>query len=178
MHPPGHAAYNIRTHFSAVFIFGLLFVVLQGLVRMNADQLFYDMVSAEEISTEDIRVATAPSPALIRVTGAMDAGAYLDTGLGIGTLAEQVGLPEHQLRKLINPEMGFRNFTAFVNSYRLADAKRRLAADAHSTPILTIAMELGYGSIPSFNRAFKADTGMTPSQWRESHIMDGRKTPL
>jgi AraC-like DNA-binding protein len=33
-------------------------------------------------------------------------------------------------------------------------------------PILTIAFDLGYGSVATFNRAFKAKMGKTPKEYR------------
>jgi AraC-like DNA-binding protein len=87
--------------------------------------------------------------------------------LTIGGLAEQVKVPEHRLRRLINQELNFRNFNDFLNQYRIAEAKERLRdPDLARLPILTIAMDLGYGSIGPFNRAFKEREGMTPSAYR------------
>ena len=85
-------------------------------------------------------------------------------------LAERLDYPEHQLRRLINGHMGYRNFSAFLNSYRIEDAKRQLADPGFArTPVLTIALDLGYGSLGPFNRAFKAQTGMTPTEYRRRH---------
>jgi len=36
--------------------------------------------------------------------------------------------------------------------------------------VLTIALDLGYGSLGPFNRAFKEMTGMTPTAYREKTI--------
>ena len=36
--------------------------------------------------------------------------------------------------------------------------------------MLTIALDLGYGSLGPFNRAFKEISGMTPTAWREAKI--------
>jgi hypothetical protein len=44
--------------------------------------------------------------------------AYRQTGLSIGSLASQLRLPEHRVRALINHNLGFRNFNAFLNHYR------------------------------------------------------------
>ena len=33
-------------------------------------------------------------------------------------------------------------------------------------PILTIALDFGFQSLGPFNRAFKADTGLTPTEFR------------
>jgi len=35
---------------------------------------------------------------------------------------------------------------------------------------LTIAMDLGYGSLGPFNRAFKTITGLTPSEFRRNSV--------
>ena len=86
-------------------------------------------------------------------------------------LADELGYPEHQLRRLINRHLGFRNFSFFLNSLRIEEATSRLAdPDQARVPILTIALELGYGSLGPFNRAFKAFTGTTPSAYREQAI--------
>ncbi len=92
---------------------------------------------------------------------------YREPSLSIGALAERMDLPEHKLRRLINRGLGHRNFSAFLNTYRLADTRRWLTDPAQrDTPILTIAMDAGFRSIGPFNRAFKAATGITPSEFR------------
>jgi AraC-like DNA-binding protein len=98
---------------------------------------------------------------------------YREPGLGIGMLASKLNVPEHQLRALINKGLGYRNFAAFLNQYRLADAKDALAApDQARTPILTIAMDVGYASLATFNRAFKTEIGLTPSAFRAAALSD------
>ncbi len=93
--------------------------------------------------------------------------AYRQEGLSIGQFALRLGLPEYRLRQLINQRLGYRNFASFLNFYRIADAKTALADPAQTeVPILTIALDAGFNSLGPFNRAFKAETGMTPSEFR------------
>ena len=93
--------------------------------------------------------------------------AYRTDALTVSMLAERLGVPEYRLRRHINQQLGFRNFNAYVNSFRLADARRWLSDPLQGqAPILTIALDAGFGSIGPFNRAFKADTGLTPSEFR------------
>jgi AraC-like DNA-binding protein len=100
--------------------------------------------------------------------------AWKREGLTIGTLADEVGVPEHRLRPLINDRLGHRNFVAFVNAYRIGAAKERLADPATArTPISAIAFELGFASLGPFNRAFKEATGQTPSEWRKAKLGQG-----
>lgn len=92
---------------------------------------------------------------------------YRREGLTIGDLAAKLGLPEHRLRRTINRGLGFRNFSEYLNRHRLADAKQALADPAQrDVPILTIALDAGFQSLSPFNRAFKADTGVTPTEFR------------
>ncbi len=93
---------------------------------------------------------------------------YLRPGLTIAALADHVGITEHRARALINGRLGFRNFSTFVNRYRLQEASSRLRdpAQAH-LPILTVALEAGFASLGPFNRAFREAYGVTPSAYRQ-----------
>lgn len=126
-----------------------------------------DQPSAEEIANDD--ADDAAGNVLRRLAVLMkDKEVWRETGQTIGGLAAQVGVPEYRLRRLINQQLGFRNFTAFLNEHRLAAAAERLADPGQArTPILTIALELGWGSIGPFNRAFRTRYGMTPSDYRQ-----------
>lgn len=103
-----------------------------------------------------------------RLIAAMDEGAYTEPGLSITALADQLDTPEHRLRALINQRLGHRNFSAFLNRYRVAEAQRMLSSHDHvDLPILTIAMDLGYNSLAPFNRAFRKLTHSSPSEFRK-----------
>ncbi len=96
---------------------------------------------------------------------------YLEAGLTIGALAGKVGVPEHQLRALINGALGHRNFSSFLNGYRLAHAKADLSdPEKARIPILTIALDSGFSSLAPFNRAFRAAEGVTPSEFRAARL--------
>jgi AraC-like DNA-binding protein len=123
--------------------------------------------------TEDSKKTLAAADRVLhdKLIVAMEGGAYRQTSLTISALAGDLKYPEHQLRKLINQHLRFRNFSAFLNSYRIDEAMTRLGDPENArTPVLTIALNLGYGSLGPFNRAFKAMTGMTPTEYREQAI--------
>ena len=104
----------------------------------------------------------------------MGEGGYRQEQLTIGALARELNLPEHKLRRLINGALGYRNFTAFLNEYRLAEARIVLSDPQQARKQITeIALDLGYGSVGPFNRAFKAATGTTPSEFRKSARSSG-----
>jgi AraC-like DNA-binding protein len=96
---------------------------------------------------------------------------YRQEGLTIAALAARLDLPEHRLRQAINEGLGHRNFNAFLNRYRIDEAKAALSdASQRDVPVLTIAMDAGFQSIGPFNRAFKADTGLTPTEFRRDAL--------
>jgi AraC-like DNA-binding protein len=96
---------------------------------------------------------------------------FREPELSIASLSQKLDIPEHRLRRLINGQLGYRNFSAFVNGYRLAEAEAALSDLAQAkVPILTIALDAGFGSIGPFNRAFKAHTGLTPSEYRRARL--------
>src|SRR5262249_45229366 len=81
---------------------------------------------------------------------------YRQDGLSIAVLAARLGIPEYRLRRLINRRLGHRNFSSFINGYRLAEARAALADPLQAdVPILTIALDTGFQSLAPFNRAFK-----------------------
>lgn len=90
--------------------------------------------------------------------------AYRREGLSLADLAQATRMPEAALRALINQRLGFRNFNDFLHHHRLREATERLAHE--DLPILSIALECGYGSIGPFNRAFKQRMGVTPTEFR------------
>ena len=93
---------------------------------------------------------------------------YRHDNISIGTLATKLKIPEYRLRRLINQRLGYRNFNAFLNAHRIAEAKAALADPSQAeVPVITIAMDAGFQSLGPFNRAFKATTGVTPSEYRK-----------
>jgi AraC-like DNA-binding protein len=110
-------------------------------------------------------------PELTRIVEAMERDhAYRDMDLTIRRLGERLSIPEHRLRQHINQQLNYRNFNDFLNYFRLGEVRRRLADPAdRQIPILTIAMDAGYRSLTTFNRAFKSNFGVTPRDFRESN---------
>jgi AraC-like DNA-binding protein len=96
---------------------------------------------------------------------------YKKEGLTIGQLAELMNEQEYRLRRLINGQLGFRNFNDFLNQYRVNEACETLSDPAlGKKTILEIAYDLGYQSIGPFNKAFKDLKGTTPTAYRKSQV--------
>jgi AraC-like DNA-binding protein len=94
---------------------------------------------------------------------------YRKEGLSIGELAEMLNEQEYKVRRLINGELGFRNFNDFLNKYRVHEACEILSDPTQNRKtILEIAYSLGYQSIGPFNKAFKELKETTPTAYRKA----------
>ncbi|HSV51264.1 MAG TPA: helix-turn-helix transcriptional regulator [Burkholderiaceae bacterium] len=92
---------------------------------------------------------------------------YREPDLSVDSLAKRVAVPEYVLRRLIHERLGYRNFAAYVNEFRLQEVAGRLSDPKLARrPILTLALEAGFGSIGPFNRAFRDRYGVTPTAFR------------
>ena len=106
-----------------------------------------------------------------RLQAALTDQIYLDPELNLPKLANRLRAPEHRVRKLINQDLGYRNFRTFINEHRVAATKAALADPARADESITaLALSAGFASLPSFNRVFKDMTGDTPSAWRQKNI--------
>ncbi|WP_109299680.1 helix-turn-helix domain-containing protein [Aquimarina sp. AU474] len=94
---------------------------------------------------------------------------YLDPDLNRNTLASQIGISSNHLSQIINQKTNH-NFYAFVNEFRIKEAKKILQDHASNQyTILAIANDSGFKSKSVFNELFKKQYGMTPSQFRKSN---------
>jgi AraC-like DNA-binding protein len=98
---------------------------------------------------------------------------YRQDGLTITTVAARLGVPEYRLRRAINQGLGARNFNAYLNGFRLCEARDALAdPEQREVPILTIALDAGFGSLAPFNRAFRDSEGCTPTEYRARALVE------
>lgn len=138
------------------------------------DDIFALPEAATPIGDAEQRIdAIAPEdrPIIARLKDEMARGRYREPGLTVGSLAAIVGTTEHRLRRLINQGLGYRNFSCFLNEARINDAKGILSdPDESRRQIVQVAFDLGYGSIASFNRAFRDATGMSPTVFRRREL--------
>jgi AraC-like DNA-binding protein len=165
---------------NAVLILAVTLVAGKALLRTEPELLVRSNLPAPADAGAEGGATAAPSPLSpsevvlkANLEAAMEAGVYRTPGLTIAGLADRLGVPEHRLRALINQRLGHRNFSAFLNRYRIAEAKALLAdREKVDLPVLTIAMDLGYNSLPPFNRAFRIETGTSPSEYRRQCFGD------
>jgi len=92
---------------------------------------------------------------------------YHEPTYGRSNLAQELGHPETLVSRVINIHFG-KSFPQLLNENRINDAKRLLLETDASIKI--VAQEVGFNSLPSFNRVFKEQTGRSPSEYRKNMI--------
>jgi AraC-like DNA-binding protein len=95
---------------------------------------------------------------------------FKDPSYTLPKAAKLLNVSTHVLSAAINKK-SCQNFPEFVNNYRIKEAQLLLIRQDHShQKIATIAFEVGFNSLSSFNAAFRKVTSMTPSEFRkQSH---------
>ena len=93
---------------------------------------------------------------------------YLNPSLNIDELASRLSIPSHHISQILNRRLN-QNFYHFVNKYRIEESKRIFMDKANHMNVLEVLYETGFNSKSTFNRIFKKHTGMTPTQYINSH---------
>lgn len=89
---------------------------------------------------------------------------YLDSDLKLADLATRLHTNRNAVSACINSQRGY-SFSQFISNYRVEHAKQLLRQ--HPDMKMTeVWMQSGFTTESSFFRAFKAATGLTPTEWK------------
>ena len=92
---------------------------------------------------------------------------YFEMELTLPMLSNMLNVSPNHLSQVINGKLN-KSFFDFVNAYRVEETKKSLISpESDRFSILGIAMDAGFNSKSAFYSAFKKQTGMTPSQFKQ-----------
>ena len=148
---------------TAIFIATLM--INLAFLRLNPSFVLRDSKARAPVLPEDASLVDALNRLMSEEL------AYTNHDLRIADLAASLRVPEYQLRRTINSSLGYQNFNQFINQYRVEEAARRLVNEPR-VPVLTIALDVGFRSISSFNTAFRTHYRKTPTDYRKSRLAD------
>lgn len=142
-------------------------------VSISPSAVIKVQASSALLSDRDDDSDQVPEEIVQQLTALMESECvYREMGLTIGQLALRLELPEYRLRRMINAGLGYRNFNDFLNTYRIREASQRLIDPSDGDEaVLNIALDAGFRSLSSFNKAFKQSLGRTPTEYRAEHKM-------
>jgi AraC-like DNA-binding protein len=90
---------------------------------------------------------------------------HRDPDLNLKQLSERLNESSHHISQVLNQELGS-SFYTWLNTQRVQDAQIRLQQEPQSR-VLDIAELVGFNAKSTFNTAFRQQTGLTPSQYRD-----------
>ena len=92
---------------------------------------------------------------------------HRDAELSLQFLAEKLAVSPHLLSQILNEKLN-RNFSDFINFYRIEEAKEILCSpQGTEQKIIAVAFDVGFNTKVAFYNAFKKYTGMTPAEYRK-----------
>lgn len=90
---------------------------------------------------------------------------FKDNHINLDKLSEKLNTTRHNASQIINEHFNV-NFFEFTNKFRIDEAKEILKTDPNKNlNIIDIAYEVGFNNKVTFNKAFKKETGLTPTQY-------------
>ncbi len=91
---------------------------------------------------------------------------YKENDINLEILANRLNTTRHNASQVINEHFDL-NFHEFINKYRINEAKNIFNLDYQKNlNIIDVAYEVGFNNKVTFNKAFKKDTNLTPSEYQ------------
>lgn len=145
-------------------------LVLQNLNFVTAEEELLEL-KQERMLMEDRSFRNTPENSLL-IDQILDLvqnkKIYLEPDLTIFKFADEINTNKTYVSTEINNKFKM-NFNNFINKYRVSEARRLMSMPENSNYTLAaLAIKSGFNSISVFNRAFKKETGVTPSFYLKS----------
>lgn len=143
----GPIIYSLAIYFLSFKAFQLKATDLDGAIfKVNDNSILFDEINVLVVDNE----------------------MYLEPDVSLSKLSKNLGKSTQLISSVIN-EHARHNFNDFINYYRIQNAKKILAnQQSDKFTISSVAFDMGFGSLSSFNSAFKKFEGTTPSAYRKS----------
>jgi AraC-like DNA-binding protein len=95
---------------------------------------------------------------------------YRESDISLDMLAVRMNTTRHNTSQVINEHFNL-SFHELINKYRIREARFILDTDTRKNlNIIDIAYEVGYNNKVTFNKAFKKDTRLTPSEYQKAYV--------
>lgn len=93
---------------------------------------------------------------------------FKQNNLNLEELSQKLNTTRHNTSQIINEHFKM-NFFELINKFRVNEAIKILEGDVYgSLNIIDIAYDVGYNNKVTFNKAFKKETKLTPSEYIQS----------
>jgi AraC-like DNA-binding protein len=155
--------YNAHYYPIEIFlVFAIYWIAIRG---YHKTQVIYRKQNSAQLPDEKV------NEVLRQLTRAMEHDQlFLEPELSIAKISSYTEIPPKLISGVINQVTG-KSVNDFINRYRVERVKQRLTTPGNEHLTLTgIALECGFNSQATFQRAFKQHTGMSPSEYINQQI--------
>ena len=155
-----YVSFKYTSYISGAVVFSVLFYVLFLL-------LFYKRKEIKQKKKQHIHKLDNLDHVSVKIKELMKNKIFINNELKMPEMAELLDLTPHQFSEYLNITLN-KNFSNFINEYRINEAKKLLLEESHYT-IDHISELCGFKSTSAFYTSFKKQTSMTPSIYRNSN---------
>ena len=156
-------------YMSVVFFIVVLLIHIMAQGEMNYYQTLINHTEKIRYEQSKIRNLDIEQIQAQLVTLMMDEKVYCDEDISLTTLSRELGIESYQLSQIINEKFR-KNFSTFINEYRINEAKKILIEDKGRT-IISVSYAVGFNSPASFYDWFLKLTGSSPAKYRKSILL-------
>lgn len=140
--------------------------VLTAVLALGAVLLLARKKSAP--MAEEESPSAAPEDLMTRLTALMEKEEYFRRkDARLSDVAARLGTNTTYISAMVNGTTGM-NFPSFLNGYRIRYAQQ-VMREHPDMPLHMVAEESGFPNETTFLRNFKAQTGLTPSEWKREN---------
>lgn len=152
-------------YFEIVLSFVTYYLAIAGYLRSKTIELNFTETNSEEI---EVPKTLLPEKDLEKLKDKLrnlmqNEKVFLEPNLTLNDLSKKLGVNSTVLSFTINNGFG-KNFNDFVNEFRINEVKEKLKTADNST-LLSVALDCGFNSKATFNRAFKKFTSVSPKEF-------------
>ncbi len=160
--------YEITSYITGALTFSFIFYLLMLFLFLNKKKRSVIFNNKEKYA--DNKFSFSDANKLIDELNSImnEEQLFKNANLKSSELAKKIQLTTHQLSQLLNDNLG-KNFSSFVNEYRINEAKKMLLSNGNIT-LEAIGYECGFNSKSTFYTTFKKIVGKTPSQYKSSNL--------
>lgn len=158
-------SYILGALYFSLIIYGIVFILLYRKKTNDLSSFSPQKYADKKLDHEEAQLIIDK---LNRVMS--EKALFKNPDLKVNDLAKEINISGHQLSQILNDNFE-KNFSLFVNEYRINEACKLLAENTNLT-IDAIGDEVGFNSKSTFFAAFKKIKGLTPGAYQKSTTPD------
>lgn len=158
-------SYILGALYFSIIIYGIVFILLYRKKTNDLSSFSVQKYADKKLEHEEAQLIIDKLQRVMR-----EKELFKNPDLKVNDLAKEINISGHQLSQLLNDNFE-KNFSLFVNEYRINEACKLLAENTYLT-IDAIGDEVGFNSKSTFFAAFKKIKGLTPGAYQKSTTPD------